>query len=96
MLISVTNTLAFIGFWRAICSYLGRDFTNLLLITSLNKNLCLTRSLYNYSCRNTKLYWMRKAQRKIKLLTLRLCTITDTNQLQFLFKALTNANYHIV
>src|SRR5574343_1135064 len=93
--IGITNTLAFIWLRLAICTNLGGNLTDLLLIRTLNQDFGLGRTLNLHTCGHLVRHRVRKAERQIQGVTLSLGTITNANQLQLAFEALGYAGHHV-
>src|SRR5690554_4084400 len=96
LLIRITNTLTLIRLGRTERANVSSDLANLLLVDTANHNFRIGRSFSGNTLGQLILDRMGKTQGQVKLLTLRLRTVTYARQLQLTLPACGYAGNHVV
>src|SRR5690554_1115036 len=82
VLAAVLDALALVGLGLAPTADLGGELANGLLVDAADLDRCLVRSFHLQTFRDVELDIVAKAELKLELLALHLCTIADTRDLQ--------------
>ena len=95
MFTNITDTFAFIRFRQAIATDFGSKFADMFVIDTGNYNLSSARAFNRNAFRSIEFEGMGEAESQGKFLAFHLCSVTNTNDFQFFFKAFRYAFYHI-
>ncbi|VDY62913.1 Uncharacterised protein [Shimwellia blattae] len=91
--VGVTNTLAFVRLRTTVGAQISCNLTDHLLISAFQHDFSLSRAFCSDASRQLMFNGMRETQRQVYYIPFDRCTITYTNQLQFLGEAFGNTDY---
>src|SRR5437879_5217090 len=94
-LVGVAHALALVWLGRPVGAHLGGDLSNLLLVQSFDHDLGLRGSLDLHPFGHRVHHRMRKTQRKVQFVSLRLRAIADPDERQPLLESLGHPEHHV-
>src|SRR5439155_23566338 len=94
-LVGIAHALALVRLGRPVGAHLGGDLSDLLLVQPLDHDFGLRWGLDLHAFRHGVHDGMRKAQRKVQLVALRLSAIADADQRQPLLETLCDTEHHV-